>query len=126
MVRVLVGFGRRSEDDAGADGADDRGEFECVGVAELEVRVAVELDELDLRAEELGGSFGFLRAFGGRAVGASLAARADGEVRRATGLRLARDDATGAELDVVGMRAEGQKGSGQRDSWEEKERVWGR
>ena len=77
-----------------------------------EVRVAAEIDELDGGAEDRSGFFSLLRAFGGRAVCAGFAARADDEMGGVAGLGFARDDAAATELDVVGVRAEGEKRGG--------------
>jgi hypothetical protein len=74
------------------------------------VRVTVELEELEGGAEDLGGGLGLAGAEGRGAVGAGLAAGADDEVDGPSGAGLARDDAAGAELEVVGVRTESEEG----------------
>ena len=96
---------------AGRTPADHAGQADRVRGLLLEVGVAVELDELQrtrraARAPAWHSSQSLLR----RAVGGRLAARADDQVRPARPARVSqRDDAAAAELDVVGMRAEGQQ-----------------
>ena len=69
----------------------------------LEVGVAVELDQLQRRAERPRAGPALLQSLLRRAVAGRLAARADDHVRRAPGAGLQGDDAAAAEFDVVGM-----------------------
>ena len=75
-----------------------------------EVGVAVEFEELERRAEQRRGPLGLRQsARSGVPWRRRLAARADDQVRRPPGAGLQHDDAAAAELDVVGMGAEGQQ-----------------
>jgi hypothetical protein len=106
-VLVLLYGGR--EHDGWFDAPDDGGEFAGVGGTDFEMGVAVELDELNGGTENFCGVLGFFSAFGRRSIGASFAARANDEMDWASGLRFAGDDAAAAELDVVGVGAEGKE-----------------
>ena len=100
---------RGGEDETRLHPADDRGELEGVGGLEFELGVAVERDELDRGAEQLGGAFRLGGALRGCAVGAGLAAGADDQVHVPAGAGFLRDDAADAELEVVWVRAEGEE-----------------
>ena len=74
--------------------------------------VAVEFNEFHRRTQNRRRLFRLghpLRRF---AVRCSFAARANDKMRRAAGAGFFRNDATAAEFDVVGMRAEGQQRRG--------------
>jgi hypothetical protein len=70
--------------------------------------VTIQLDKFNRCAKECSGFLRLGHALRRCAVSSSFAPRADNEMRRATGAVFFRDDATAAEFDVVGMRAEGQ------------------
>ena len=71
-VLVLLETGRKN--DAGPHAADDARQLEGVGGFHFEVSIAVELDEFNRGAEQLGGLFRLGGTLLRRAVGASLAA----------------------------------------------------
>jgi hypothetical protein len=74
-----------------------------------EVGVAVEFGELEGGPEDLGGGLGLAGADGGCAVGAGLAAGTNNQMDGPAGAGLTGDDAAGAELEVVGVRPEGEE-----------------
>ena len=110
MVGVLVAGQARGEHYPRPDPPDDRGQGQDMGRLGLEPRVPVELDILERRPEQGRGPTGLPGPHGRGAVRRRFAPRADDQVRGATRQGLARDDPAARELDVVGVRAEGEQG----------------
>ena len=77
--------------------------------ADFQMRIAVEFDEFNRRAQQRGGFFRLGHPLRRRAVGSGFAARTNDKVRRATGAGFFGDDTAAPEFDVVGMRAKGQQ-----------------
>ena len=71
--------------------------------------ITVQFDEFNRRPEQSGGFLCLGDSLFGRAVSAGFAARANHQMRLASGLRFAGDDAAAAKFDVVGMGAKGQQ-----------------
>src|ERR1051326_7384196 len=117
VIRMLVLHEAWREDESRTNPANDRGEFDGVRGADLEMRITVELEELDRDAENFRCLLRFNDALLRSAVRASLAMRTHDEVHCAASACLACDHAAAAELDVVGMSAESEdRGSGGRFS----------
>ena len=108
MIGVLVLDEARGEDDARPHAAQHASQRDGVSRPDLEVGVSIELDEFDRGAEQRGGSLRFSDPLLGPAVRRRLAARAHDKVRRTPGASLERDHSAAAELDVIGMRPEGE------------------
>jgi len=106
MVGVLVPDAAGREDDAWLIFADDCSQRDNVGGADLEMRVAVQFDELDSCAKDGRRLFRFSNALFRRPVRAGFATRTDDKMNGTTGLRLAGDDAATGKFNVIGMRTE--------------------
>jgi hypothetical protein len=78
-----------------------------VNGSKLQMSITVKLDEFNRRAQQSSGFFGFSDPLFRGTVSASFTARTNDEVHFASGMRFARDHATAAEFDVVGMRTKG-------------------
>ncbi len=109
MVGVLVLDEAGGQHDPRPHPTDHAREPDRVGGADFQMGVAVELDELERRAEDGGGLLGLERPTLGGAVRPGLAPRADDQVRRPAASGLGDDDPAASELDVVGMGAECQE-----------------
>ena len=85
MVRVLVLDEARRQDDRRPDPPEHARQPDRVRGADFQVRIAVQLDEFERRAEQRGSPLGLGVPLGGRAVRRRLAPRADNQVRRPAG-----------------------------------------
>ena len=72
----------------------------------LQMRVAIELDKLNRRAQQCRGIFGLADSLLWRAVSSRFAARTDDKMNFAPTRRFHGDDTAAPEFNVVGMRAE--------------------
>ena len=110
VVGMLVLLKRRREDDgAGLVRRMMSGELDGMRGANLQMRIAIELDEFHRCAQKRGGVFGFGGAFGRCAIGPALAAGTHDEVNGTAGASFAGDDSPAAEFDIVRMSAKGQQ-----------------
>ena len=87
------------------------GQRDGVSRAKLEMRVAIELDELEQRAQQFGRGLGFGHSLFGAAMRAGFAFRTDDQVNAAASAGLQGHDGTAAELDIVRMGTEDQERS---------------
>ena len=110
VVGVLVLDRGGRQHDGRPQPPDHAGEPDRVGGLGFQAGVTVELDQLQRRAQNRRRVPALQGALLGGAMGGRLAARADDHVDRAAGADLQGDDAAAAELDVVGMGAEGHQG----------------
>jgi hypothetical protein len=109
VVRVLILDDCWRQHDVGPVLSHKSGQRYGVGRAKLEMCVAIELDELERRAQQFGRGVGLGHSLVGAAVRAGFALRTDDQVHAAAGADLQGYDCTTAELDIVRMRPEDQE-----------------
>jgi hypothetical protein len=81
----------------------------CVSGANFQTSITVKFDKFDRRTQQSGGFFRFSDSLFRGTVSSGFAARANDKMHFASGMRFARDHATAAKFNVVGMRAKGQQ-----------------
>jgi hypothetical protein len=109
MIRMLIGAVRWRQEEIGSDFSDQPGNCQVVSRGDIHPAIAAKIEELDRRPEQLCRLARFRFAFLRRTVCPALASRTNTKADRAPARRFREEHAATAKLEVVGMRAEGEK-----------------